>query len=290
MGELAAGALVLLILFVALAMIVGGRRGVQWLLGMLFAPGSCCLGSLARAALGILVIILIGYFVLHNLFHREQPPTTIEHPPAPDPHIAWKFDYPVGDPDTEGRRSGAGWFVSQDFADTANPLRDDLSGQHLGEDWLRDRNKRLNGSFAGEPVCSIANGQVIVAGANKSYGHVVMIRHSLPARSDLPYVVSLYGHISGEDLPAPGQWVSRGKVIGHIARRGENGVSITGEIWPEHLHFELRADSSRTGFPDDSVAVHGRIGYSTDQDGFLSPTDATSPGNNPGGGWIDAHR
>lgn len=175
--------------------------------------------------------------------------------------------------------------MSQDFADTRHPLKASLSGQHLGEDWLLDRDRRAGGSFAGQEVCSIAFGQVIVSGKNRSYGHVVMIRHPLPPGQS--YVVSLYGHLGPADLPAVGQFVERGKVIGRIGASGQNGVSIDGKSWPEHLHFELRGDQSSTGRPDEKIDVAGRIGYSTDRHGFLNPTDATSPGGAPGGGWID---
>lgn len=216
------------------------------------------------------------------------PPSSepiVSSPLTPDLHIARRFDYPVGEMDAQGRRSGKGWYVSQDFADTVNPLNAQLSGQHLGEDWLK-----TGGSFAGEPVRAIASGEVIRSEKNYSLGYVVMIRHTLPTGQDIPYVVAIYGHLSGSDSPSVGAWVQRGDIVGRIARKGENGFSKGGNPWPEHLHFELRADKSRTGVADDTIFIGGRIGYSTNQKGFLNPTDATSKGNAPGGGWIDAHR
>lgn len=54
----------------------------------------------------------------------------------------------------------------------------------------------------------------------------------------------------------------------------------------------LKQNTGRTGRPDEKIDVAGRIGYAAIENhaGFVTPTDATSLGNVPGGGWIDSHR
>jgi murein DD-endopeptidase MepM/ murein hydrolase activator NlpD len=293
---------VLLLIAIAFAFMLGGTKGPGKLLGCLFAPFASCGQKLASTLGGALVAMLLLYAGWQYLLahfgssrppSRPQPPAAKSQPPvvstpqpkpkpvpAPDPRIAQGFDYPVGAPDENGRRRGDGWYVSQDFEDARNAYSNALSGQHLGEDWLK-----RGGNFAGEGVYAIANGEVIKAGANKSYGHVVLIRHDLPPGSDPAYVVSLYGHLGSSDVIAAGSVVQRGQMIGRIGAKGDNGVAKgTGASWPPHLHFELRRATS--GYAADTIDY----GYSKQHPAFLNPTDATSSGNTPGGGWIDAHR
>ena len=148
------------------------------------------------------------------------------------------------------------------------------------------------GQLQATPVFAIADGEVVFAGANYSYGHAVLIRHRLPAGSDYPYVVSLYGHLGVTDLlTAPaGATLKRGQMIGRVGQPGENGKSKAGKDWPAHLHFELREDSSKTGFPDDDLSGGGWWGYHSPPTGFLNPTDRRVGGEAPGSGWIDRHR
>ena len=293
METLVAWLLVLLVIVLAFAFMLGGRRGGLAALGCLLSPMRSCVHSVA-AALVLAIVLLIAAGMAWNSFKRwvrsGGPPPTEQHQvetqpdlPVPDPVEPARacFDYPAGEPDADGRRHGDGWYVSQDFADTVNPLSAEKSGQHLGEDWL----KRGGGSFAGASVHSIGDGTVIRACADRSYGHVVMIKHPLPEGSSPPYVISLYGHLGSDDVVAQGAQVARGDVIGRIGAKGDNGVAKgTGQSWPEHLHFELLEPTH--SHDDDWVAY----GYSPDKTGFLNPTDATSRGNTPGGGWIDEHR
>jgi len=76
----------------------------------------------------------------------------------------------VAPPNGDGKRRGDDWKVTQDFADRINPASPSLTGQHLGEDWIP-----ISRAVAGRLVCAIADGVVIVAERNRSYGEVVMI-------------------------------------------------------------------------------------------------------------------
>lgn len=297
MEQLVGLVLILLVVLTAFAVMFGGRRGLQKLFGCLLAPFSGCARVIVGGIALLLVLAVLGQILLHSLTSPRRPdptpartqttttPTTQTSEPAP--LEARRFDYPVGEPNGDGRRKGDGWYVSQDFADTVNPYSQKLAGQHLGEDWLRRR-----GATAGQTVYAIADGKVLVAAPNKSYGHLVMIKHPLPAGSQPPYVISLYGHLSDACLVAQGTEVKRGDPLGQLGERGDNGMpkgSTSGDplnkrSWPPHLHFELRRPV--TSHADDWPAY----GYSPDQDGFLNPTDTTSDGNVSGGGWIDAHR
>jgi len=285
--------IVLLLIVLSFAFMIGGRRGGIAALGCLLAPLQSCLKSVAGvvvALVAVLVLTAMAWNALQQGLAGLMPgggdggsAGKLPSLPRPGPKVPLPvhFDYPVGDNDSAGRRHGDGWHVSQDFADEKNPINDEKKGQHLGEDWLRKGGK----GFAGELVYAIADGKVIRAEPNNSYGHVVMIKHPLAEGSDPPYVISLYGHLGSSDVVALGAEPKRGEPIGRIGAKGDNGVAkSTGIAWPEHLHFELRAPTH--SHEDDWVAY----GYSEDQEGILNPTDATSKGNTPGGGWIDAHR
>lgn len=285
-NALASAVVMAAILLISFGFIFGGRKGPARLLQAVFAPGTCCLQAALRAIVGgVVLIVVFAIMVSHVLAPGsiKLPFLPAPEKPKPDPHIAWHFDYPVGSANADGRFDGGGWRVSQDFLDRLNAYKPDQP-YHLGEDWTC-------AGCAEKPVRAIAGGFVIVSGANKSYGHLVMIRHPLPGGSELSYVVSLYGHMSARELPPAPQsgrefWVERGAIIGYVGKKGENGSDKSGNPWAEHLHFELRADSNQTGKPDSDP----NIGYNSDHRGFLNPTNATSRGNEPGDGWIDAHR
>lgn len=210
-------------------------------------------------------------------------PTTPEAEPSPPANVS--FDYPVGEADAEGRRSGGGWVVTQDFEDVVEAVTPALAGQHLGEDWARS--SRRSG---GQPVYAIADGVVLLARVDRSYGHVVICKHPLAAGADPPYVVAMYGHLATEGLVAElgpdGQprRVTRGEQLGKVGAKGDNGVDKHGQPWPEHLHFELR----RPGLGDDPTVVD--YGYRTPHPAHLNPTSATSRRNEPRVGFIDEHR
>jgi murein DD-endopeptidase MepM/ murein hydrolase activator NlpD len=275
--------LTLLVLVTALALLVGGTRGPSKLFRFIFAPGIGCIGRIIQA---VITLVILGLVFVYGVSHVLAPGSikipfvTVIEKPKPDPHIAWHFDYPVGTADTNGRINGSGWRVSQDFLDVLNAYNT-KNPNHLGEDWVC-------AGCAGKPVNAIAGGFVIASGANKSYGHLVIIRHPLPQGSEPPYVVSFYGHLASRGLPTVSEikWIEKGTIVGYVGMKGENGTDKQGNPWAQHLHFELREDSSRTGKPD----TDPNYGYNTNHTGFLDPTNTTSTGNTPGGGWIDQHR
>lgn len=205
------------------------------------------------------------------------------------------FDYPVGDLEPYGHRSGKGWWVAQDFADEIN-FADNRKGQHLGEDW---NIKGEPTDDEGKPVYAIADGVVIRAEENKSYGHFVMILHALPPNSQPRFVVSLYGHLGPQNLISKDTEVWRGRQIGQIGAADDNGTDRVGNHWPVHLHFEIRIPTTRFNYgalyPTETPPV---FGYSLNHEGFASPTnDASSEGAflSPNGilrndGWINTHR
>lgn len=292
MDSITAPIALLMIVGIAFLVMLGLWRAVMgWL--------KVTLAGCAATALGCAFMLMLGLGGISGLLRGCMPgtdgtpsgttttiptaetssPTTTSSPP----YVADHFDYPLGEPDADGRRRGKGWVVTQDFADTVNPLDDDHSGQHLGEDWGR-------GGAAGQPVYAIADGEVLKATPNWSYGHFVVIKHTLPEGSTPAYVTSFYGHLATAGLTTE-KWVHRGDVIGYVGESGDNGRpkdqnpvdEVVPEPWPVHLHFEVRQPDK--GLADDAPSV----GYSLDQAAFLNPTDATSTGNTPGGGWIDAH-
>jgi len=269
---------------------IGGTRGPGRLLRLLFSPVLGLAGCLVKTGITIIIILLVlAYSIQHVMAPIGRSLPKWDSLPLPLPTrqagpVAHSFDYPVGRAGADGHISGDGWRVSQDFQDVINAYSQTLSGQHLGEDWTAP-------GCAGQPVYAIADGLVIRSEKNKSYGHLVMIRHPLPRGGDFSCVVSFYGHLGSQHLPPPPDGdnfheVRRGDIIGYVGRQGENGVDHSGKSWASHLHFELRADSDHTGHVDDYI----NKGYSTERRGYLNPSDATSKGNEPGGGWIDRHR
>jgi hypothetical protein len=109
---------------------------------------------------------------------------------------------------------------------------------HLGED--------LKASSP-QPVRAIANGVVVDACYMNGYGNVVAIQHTLPDNSQ---IISIYGHLSSQQIlsvgndPATGKRlgpiipngaaVTKGQLVGFIGTRSENGN------WAEHLHFGIK--------------------------------------------------
>lgn len=92
----------------------------------------------------------------------------------------------------------------------------------------------ITGSGAyGKPIYAIANGKVILASYNGSYGNCIMIDHG---RYNGTSIVSLYAHCSSLSVSV-GQTVSKGQYIG--------AVGSTGRSTGAHLHFEIRANGNR---------------------------------------------
>jgi beta propeller repeat protein len=121
-------------------------------------------------------------------------------------------NYPTGTTYTNGNRAGGddGWGFLEWNGDLWHP----------GEDWNRG-----SGSLDyGDPVASIASGDVITAGdLGIGWGKSVLISHG--------DVYSFYTHLSSINVSS-GASVSSGQLIGKIG--DANGR------WVSHLHFEIR--------------------------------------------------
>jgi uncharacterized protein YgiM (DUF1202 family) len=141
--------------------------------------------------------------------------------------------YPVGAPrsaPTLDPGNANGYWITQIFNNSCNPVLGQgyyEAGQyfcgHTGVDLF-------NGQAGGE-VHAAANGLVVYAADNASYGNMVRIQHLLP---DGSYVYSQYEHLmDGSLLVVPGQVVAMGQPIGQV---GDTGFA-TGP----HLHFEIKS-------------------------------------------------
>lgn len=90
---------------------------------------------------------------------------------------------------------------------------------------------------AGTEVFAFWGGMVHSIGWNDQlgdYGATIILLHQLDG---IPFY-TLYGHLSKRDIESlsPGQYLTRGQVLGHFGEPWENGQ------WPPHLHFQLIRD------------------------------------------------
>lgn len=70
MRKLASEALTLLIIFVAFAMIIGGRRGARWAINLIFSPIKSYAERRIAAVVFVLVAIVALYFLGINILRR----------------------------------------------------------------------------------------------------------------------------------------------------------------------------------------------------------------------------
>ena len=83
----------------------------------------------------------------------------------------------------------------------------------------------------GTPIVAAADGTVLLAGWNNSYGYWALINHS-------DGISTVYAHMTEGSLAvSPGQTVKKGQTIG--------GVGNTGFSFGNHLHFEVRTTAHR---------------------------------------------
>lgn len=150
-----------------------------------------------------------------------------------DPQLADGFDFPIGDVDGKGKYTAAdgrvfsGWYVAAGFAQTYE------LGIHTGEDW----NGNGGGdSDLGQPVFATARGKVLFAGAAaKPYGNIVLIEHRYFRNGRVERVFSQYDHL--RDV-----FVKKDQLVGRRERIGTIGKGAD-DVFPAHLHFELRRES-----------------------------------------------
>jgi len=165
--------------------------------------------------------------VSDNAHHLETKTQTIEVKENTE-----GFRFPVG------KKDQSGYYNAQEFG----------VNDHLGEDWngIGGGNTDL-----GDPIYAVANGYVKFAEDHgHGWGNVIRIVHFLPNNT---VVESLYAHCDSIMVPS-NSWVKQGEVIGTIG--SANG------LYPAHLHFEMRKDTS--------LSIGG--GYGSDNTGYISPT------------------
>ncbi|HHY10014.1 MAG TPA: M23 family metallopeptidase [Firmicutes bacterium] len=154
-------------------------------------------------------VLFTGCSFLQGHLPESQPPGW----------LADGFDFPVGD------RDGRGWEVTgYDFLQWSSASQT----WHPGEDW--NIPKAGDGDL-GEPVYSVANGEVVFSGWNTALGNVILIKHAL---SENEFVWSQYAHLDRRDV-ATGDLVYRRQMIGTVGKGPNNRFSA-------HLHFEMRKE------------------------------------------------
>lgn len=120
---------------------------------------------------------------------------------------------------------GGSYYISSGFGYRVHPTLG-YSKLHGGID--------ITGSGAyGKPIYAIADGQVILASYNGSYGNCIMIDHGTYNGTS---IISLYAHASSINV-GNGATVKKGQQIGN--------VGSTGRSTGPHLHFEIRANGER---------------------------------------------
>ncbi len=187
-----------------------------------------------KAALAIaitLLLTLVGTspaLLGHNLpGSSPQSSYPAYAPPATD------FIYPVGAPrvaPTYDKGNANGFYISQMFNNSCDPALG--QGFYMqGEYFCGHTGVDLADMQEGDPVAAVANGLVVFAGYNSTYGEMVRIQHLLP---DGSYVYSQYEHMEyGSLLVVPNQVVTIGQTIGRVGG--------TGFVTGAHLHFEMKS-------------------------------------------------
>ena len=127
----------------------------------------------------LLTLCLLIALFFTGCLSREQ--LGVESPDPVEPTwLADGFDFPVGDPD------GKGWAVTgYGFLDWSSYS----NSYHPGEDW---NIPGAGNGDQGEPVYSVANGEVVFSGWNTALGNVVLIKHAI---SPTDFVWSQYAHL-----------------------------------------------------------------------------------------------
>lgn len=194
----------------------------------------------------LLTLCLLIALFFAGCLSREQ--LGVESPDPVEPTwLADGFDFPVGDPD------GKGWAVTgYGFLDWSSYS----NSYHPGEDW---NIPGAGNGDQGEPVYSVANGEVVFSGWNTALGNVVLIKHAI---SPTDFVWSQYAHLD-QRYVSKGERVYRRQPIGTVGRGPNNTFAA-------HLHFELRkADLPANAWPRTNGAPWGR---SKVADFWLNPT------------------
>lgn len=121
-------------------------------------------------------------------------------------------------------------------------------------------------------ILAAADGVVLFAGHRSGYGHAVILGHA-------DGTTTIYGHLSGKQMPKMGASVAQGDVIGEMGNTGHS----TGA----HLHFEVRkGDKVMTPKIDGAVASKGKH---LNDDAYYASLRQSMPKFETGSDKVDQH-
>ena len=131
---------------------------------------------------------------------------------------------------TWNQNNGNGYYIAQGFNTSCDPSA--AQGYYMyGLFYCGHTGVDLATATASAVVHATANGVIVVAGDNGSYGVMVRIRHFLP---DGSVVYSQYEHMAYGSLAVySGEVVTEGQQLGL--------VGATGFVTGPHLHFEIKS-------------------------------------------------
>lgn len=180
-----------------------------------------------------------------------------------DVPVAESFRHPLGSANTDiltekddrNKDSGDSWTLSgNDFG-----YDKEFKKPHLGEDWnyidaagnAGDIETTLDEEVV---VYAAANGQVVDVGdqtesPGRSFGHYVILKHTLPSEEYNGYVYTLYAHLQPNSVTIEeDQIIEKGTPFAKVGRSG----LTSGET--AHLHFELFHGNLGEAFVEEEIA------------------------------------
>lgn len=134
--------------------------------------------------------------------------------------------------------------ISSPFGPRTHPVSGEVGKAHNGIDIANGPDKTEL-----QPIYSMADGHVIVAGAVSGYGYAIYIEHAGGLKT-------IYGHLDSNITVSVGQQIKKGERIGRI------GAGKVGSSTGPHLHFQVELNGvavnplnyisppSETGFGD----------------------------------------
>jgi len=229
---------------------------------------------LRKAALAIAITLLLSLSTAPALLSTTPPGSSPQNTYPSYAPQATDFIYPVGDPrvaPTFDKGNANGFYISQMFNNSCDPSLG--QGFYLnGEYFCGHTGVDLSDMQEGDTVRAVANGLVVFAGYNSTYGVMARIQHLLP---DGSYIYSQYEHMMyGSLLVAQNQIVTMGQSIGR--------VGSTGFVTGAHLHFEMKSVNEdghgyTFGNPALIVGYDDPIQYIAAHSQSLLPTATAAP-------------
>ncbi len=227
-----------------------------------------------KAALAIAITLLLSLSTAPALLSTTPPGSSPQNTYPSYAPQATDFIYPVGDPrvaPTFDKGNANGFYISQMFNNSCDPSLG--QGFYLnGEYFCGHTGVDLSDMQEGDTVRAVANGLVVFAGYNSTYGVMARIQHLLP---DGSYIYSQYEHMMyGSLLVAQNQIVTMGQSIGR--------VGSTGFVTGAHLHFEMKSVNEdghgyTFGNPALIVGYDDPIQYIAAHSQSLLPTATAAP-------------